>query len=56
MAAPSGVDALIVRETFLRNRRSRRVTTWRRTTGWIVLGATASWLCIAGFTVFVLGS
>jgi hypothetical protein len=56
MAPPSGEDTLQVRQTYLRKHRSRHVGTWQRTAVWVVLGATASWLCIAGFTVFVFGS
>ena len=56
MAPPSGEDTLQVRQTYLRKHRSRHVGTWQRTAVWVVLGATASWLCLAGFTVFVFGS
>ena len=52
MAPPSGADTLQVRQTYLRKRRSRHVGTWQRTAVWVVAGATACWLCIAGFTVF----
>jgi hypothetical protein len=56
MAPPSGEDTLQVRQTYLRKRRSRHLGTWHRTAIRVVLGATACWLCVAGFTVFVFGS
>lgn len=54
--APSGRDALEIRQTYLRKRRSREAGAWHRTAVSVLLGVAACWLCIAGFTVFVLGS
>jgi hypothetical protein len=55
-APPSGQDALEVRERYLRKRRSRSFDRRWRIAAWVVLSGVACWICVAGFTVFVLGS
>jgi hypothetical protein len=47
MTPRSGDDALQIRQTYLRKRRSRDLGTWRHTAVSIGVGATACWLCVA---------
>jgi hypothetical protein len=56
MSPPSGADTLEVRQNYLRKRRSGAFAARRRTAVWIVLGASACGLCIAGVGGLVLGS
>jgi hypothetical protein len=56
MSPPSGADTLEVRQTYLRERRSRPFAARRRAAIWIVVGAAAGGLCIAGIGGLVLGS
>lgn len=56
MSPPSGADTLEVRRTYLRQRRSLPLAARRRAAIWIVLGAAAGGLCIAGVGGLVLGS
>ncbi|MHB8488756.1 MAG: hypothetical protein ACYDCS_09795 [Candidatus Dormibacteria bacterium] len=56
MSPPSGADTLDVRETYLRRRRSRPFGDRRRAAVWIVLGAAAGGLCVAGVGGLILGS
>jgi hypothetical protein len=56
MTPPSGADTLEVRQTYLRTRRSGPIASRRRAALWIVLGAAAGGLCIAGVGGLVLGS
>jgi hypothetical protein len=56
MAPPSGEDSLQVRQTYLRQRRSRNAGSWYRTAVWFTAGAAVFWLGIAGLSVFILGS
>jgi hypothetical protein len=53
-APPSGEDTLEIRERYLHKRRSFDMR-WR-VAAWVIVGGIAGWLCVAGFTVFVLGS
>jgi hypothetical protein len=56
IAPPSGDDTLMVRQTYLRKRLAKRSRSRRRTVVWIVVGAVACWLCVAGLGVLMLGS
>ena len=56
MAPPSGEDSLQVRQTYLRRRHADRSGTHRRIAAWIIGGAVAGILCVAGLGVLILGS
>ena len=56
ISPPSGDDALVVRTTYLRKRHARRSGRRGRTVLWLVAGAAACFLCIAGVGVLILGT
>jgi hypothetical protein len=56
ISPPSGEDALLVRERYLRSRRSRPHGAWTGGAPLVVAVGLAFSACVAGVTVFILGS